>query len=81
MRAIAFAAAGVLLFAQAGKAEQPVNGIYTATAYSQAGTTAAGLQTHRHIVAADPAILPAGSRIKIKHAGAIRESTSWQTLD
>lgn len=64
-----FPAMAVLLFAQTVRAEQPVNGIYTATAYSQAGTTAAGLQTHRHIVAADPAILPAGTRIKIKHAG------------
>lgn len=63
------AAATLLVFAAKSRAEQPVNGIYTATAYSQAGTTAAGLQTHRHIVAADPAILPAGSRIKIKHAG------------
>lgn len=65
----AFALAAILLFAHTGRAAQPLNGIYTATAYSQAGTTAAGLQTHRHIVAADPAILPAGTRIKIKHAG------------
>ena len=62
-------ATAVLLFTQTVRAEQPLNGIYVATAYSQSGTTAAGLQTHRHIVAADPAILPAGSRIKIKHAG------------
>jgi 3D (Asp-Asp-Asp) domain-containing protein len=61
--------AAVLLFTATLWAEQPLNGIYTATAYAQAGTTAAGLQTHRHIVAADPAILPAGTRIKIKHAG------------
>jgi 3D (Asp-Asp-Asp) domain-containing protein len=43
--------------------------IYAATAYSQAGTTASGEHTHRHIVAADPDILPLGTRIKIKGAG------------
>jgi 3D (Asp-Asp-Asp) domain-containing protein len=63
------AAAAVLVMVNTTEAAQPLNGIYTATAYSQAGTTAAGLQTHRHIVAADPAVLPAGSRIKIKRAG------------
>ena len=45
------------------------NGKYTATAYNQTGLTASGVYTQRHIVAADPAILPIGSRIKIKHAG------------
>ena len=40
-----------------------------ATAYSVAGTTASGEYTHRHVIAADPSILPIGSRIKIKHAG------------
>ncbi len=45
------------------------NGTYTATAYSQSGTTASGVHTERHIVAADPDVLPIGSRIKIKHAG------------
>ena len=44
-------------------------GIYTATAYSQSGITASGVVTARHIVAADPDVLPIGSRIKIKHAG------------
>ena len=43
--------------------------IYEATAYSQAGITASGEHTHRHIVAADPDILPLGTRIKIKGAG------------
>jgi 3D (Asp-Asp-Asp) domain-containing protein len=42
---------------------------YTATAYSQTGITASGEYTHRHVVAADPRILPIGTRIKIRHAG------------
>ena len=43
--------------------------VFEATAYSQSGITASGQRTHRHIVAADPDILPLGSRIKIKWAG------------
>jgi 3D (Asp-Asp-Asp) domain-containing protein len=46
-----------------------VNGFYRATAYAVSGITASGEWTHRHVVAADPAVLPIGSRIKIKHAG------------
>jgi 3D (Asp-Asp-Asp) domain-containing protein len=46
-----------------------LNGRYTATAYSQTGITASGQWTHVHVVAADPAVLPIGTRIKIKHAG------------
>ncbi len=46
-----------------------LNGTYIATAYAQHGITASGQYVHRHVVAADPAILPIGSRIKIKHAG------------
>jgi len=46
-----------------------VNGRYIATAYSVTGKTASGLQTNRHVVAADPAILPVGSIIKIRHVG------------
>lgn len=42
---------------------------YTATAYSDAGQTASGALTHRRIVAADPAILPIGSRIQVSGAG------------
>lgn len=45
------------------------NGAYRATAYAQTGITASGEWTHRHIVAADPDILPLGSRIKIRRAG------------
>jgi len=46
-----------------------LNGRFVATAYSQTGITASGQWTHRHVVAADPAVLPIGTRIKIKHAG------------
>jgi 3D (Asp-Asp-Asp) domain-containing protein len=44
-------------------------GSYVATAYSVTGITASGEWTHRHVVAADPDILPIGSRIKIRRAG------------
>lgn len=46
-----------------------LDGTYLATAYSQTGITASGEYTHRHIVAADPDILPIGTRILIRHAG------------
>lgn len=46
-----------------------LNGTYIATAYAQHGITASGQYAHRHVVAADPSILPIGSRIKIRHAG------------
>lgn len=47
----------------------PANGRYLATAYNITGITASGLYTHRHIVAADPAVLPIGSIIQVTHAG------------
>jgi 3D (Asp-Asp-Asp) domain-containing protein len=46
-----------------------LNGTYVATAYSVTGITASGEYTHRHVVAADPDVLPIGSRIKIRRAG------------
>lgn len=49
--------------------DQPIDGLYTATAYAQQGVTASGEYTHRHVVAADPALLPLGSRIKVTRAG------------
>jgi 3D (Asp-Asp-Asp) domain-containing protein len=45
------------------------DGTYKATAYSVTGITASGEWTHRHVVAADPQVIPLGSRIKVKHAG------------
>ncbi|HEY3937347.1 MAG TPA: 3D domain-containing protein [Bryobacteraceae bacterium] len=57
------------LTANAARRHPSRNGSYVATAYSVTGITASGEWTHRHVVAADPDILPIGSRIKIKHAG------------
>lgn len=56
--------AAPLLFPQ-----QQNDGRYIATAYSQWGTTASGEPTHRHVIAADPTLLPLGSRVKVTHAG------------
>ena len=42
---------------------------FSATAYSIEGQTASGVQTRRGIVAADPRILPIGSRIRVHDAG------------
>jgi len=50
-------------------ADQPVDGTFVATAYAQQGVTASGEYTHRHVVAADPALLPLGTRIKVMRAG------------
>lgn len=43
---------------------------FTATAYSISGQTASGTQTRPGIVAADPAVLPLGSKIRVRDAGA-----------
>lgn len=60
----------VLLGAFQTLAQTPnLNGPYEATAYAQKGITASGQWVHRHVVAADPEVLPIGSRIKIRHAG------------
>jgi 3D (Asp-Asp-Asp) domain-containing protein len=53
----------------AGSASPTLNGRYIATAYAQTGITASGEWTHRHVVAADPDVLPIGTRLKIRHAG------------
>ena len=42
---------------------------FSATAYSIEGRTASGAQTRRGIVAADPRVLPIGSRIRVHEAG------------
>jgi 3D (Asp-Asp-Asp) domain-containing protein len=47
----------------------PVPVIFTATAYCQGTTTAAGVHVRRGIVAADPAVLPLGTRIRIEQSG------------
>jgi 3D (Asp-Asp-Asp) domain-containing protein len=46
-----------------------LDGKYIATAYSVTGKTASGTYTHRHVLAADPDILPIGSRVRIRRAG------------
>ena len=43
---------------------------FSATAYSIEGTTKSGAQTRTGIVAADPRVLPLGSRIRVREAGA-----------
>lgn len=64
------AIAGILLAAGSALPKEPdLNGTYVATAYAQKGITASGLPVHQHVVAADPDLLPAGTRIKVRHAG------------
>jgi 3D (Asp-Asp-Asp) domain-containing protein len=43
---------------------------FSATAYAIDGRTASGVRTRKGIVAADPRILPLGSRIRVHDAGA-----------
>jgi hypothetical protein len=52
---------------------------FSATAYSITGTTASGMQTRRGIVAADPKILPIGTRIRVQDAGRYSGSTRSRT--
>jgi len=64
----------VLLFCGAGQAQsrrhrRPTRFHAQATAYSQQGTTASGEQTRVGIVAADPAVLPMGTRIRVRGQG------------
>jgi 3D (Asp-Asp-Asp) domain-containing protein len=42
---------------------------FEATAYSQEGKTASGMRSHEGIVAADPKVLPLGTRIRVHDAG------------
>jgi 3D (Asp-Asp-Asp) domain-containing protein len=48
---------------------QPRTMIFIATAHSQKGGTASGTTSHVGTVAADPAVLPLGSRIHVTGAG------------
>jgi 3D (Asp-Asp-Asp) domain-containing protein len=70
-RAFEFRAGLLLLLCNSLPAftDQQIDGPYIATAYAQQGVTASGQYTHRHVVAADPALLPLGTRIKVTHAG------------
>ena len=42
---------------------------YVATAYSLRGRTASGRMVSRGLIAADPSVLPLGSRVKLEHPG------------
>ncbi len=42
---------------------------FTATAYTVPGKTASGAHTREGVCAADPAVLPLGSRIRVSEAG------------
>jgi 3D (Asp-Asp-Asp) domain-containing protein len=42
---------------------------YVATAYSLRGRTASGRMVSRGLIAADPSVLPLGSRVKLDHPG------------
>jgi len=47
----------------------PAMEVFEATAYSIEGKTASGMQTREGICAADPDVLPLGSRIRVHEAG------------
>jgi 3D (Asp-Asp-Asp) domain-containing protein len=49
--------------------QAPTTTPFEATAYSVEGQTASGAQTRPGIVAADPNVLPMGSRIRVRGAG------------
>lgn len=42
---------------------------YIATAYSLRGKTASGRMVSRGVIAADPSVLPLGSRVRVEHPG------------
>jgi 3D (Asp-Asp-Asp) domain-containing protein len=50
------------------KALEPATA-YVATAYSLRGRTASGRMVSRGLIAADPSILPLGSRVRLDHPG------------
>ena len=54
-----------------GPARPPLGALhpFIATAYAHAGLTASGVPTRRGLVAADPKVLPIGTRIFIREAG------------
>jgi 3D (Asp-Asp-Asp) domain-containing protein len=56
-----------------GKVDQPKSLVpatpYVATAYSLRGRTASGRMVSRGLIAADPSVLPLGSRVRLEHPG------------
>ena len=59
----------LVLSAPTSMAKVKRDGAYIMTAYTTPGTTASGEQAKRRLVAADPAVLPLGSQIRITKAG------------
>src|SRR5438445_2893359 len=57
------------LQAQTRRHRHPVR-VFKATAYTHRDVTASGKEARRGLVAADPAILPLGSKIQVMNAGA-----------
>ena len=55
--------------AQSQRPQSQADGEYMATAYSVEGETASGRQTREGLVAADPDVLPLGTRIRVTAAG------------
>src|SRR5438093_838209 len=53
---------------QAGDKAEPIValGTYTATAYSLSGRTASGKPVSRGLIAADPRVLPLGTRVRVE---------------
>jgi 3D (Asp-Asp-Asp) domain-containing protein len=49
--------------------QAPKGVMFSATAYSIEGRTSSGVPTRKGIVAADPKVLPLGSRIRVSDAG------------
>src|ERR1051325_8145797 len=52
---------------------------YVATAYSLRGRTASGRMVSRGLIAADPRVLPLGSRVRLEHPGYSGEYTVADT--
>lgn len=77
VRGLLLATMVLLLAACAARTSRPVAPpppppelkVFEATAYSIEGKTASGGQTHEGICAADPAVLPLGTRIRVHEAG------------
>lgn len=57
-------------FVEARTRRRAPNGPFLATAFAQEGITRSGTYTRRGVVAADPRVLPMGTRIRVRKAGA-----------
>lgn len=59
----------LLVSAPGVASKSPPHDVFVATAYVHRGKTASGIRTRHGLVAADPRVLPLGSRIRIHGAG------------